>query len=406
MIERVAYLSLHTSPLLQPGSGDAGGMNVYIDELAQTMADRGVHVDVFTRAIDPNQAPIVQVSERYRVIHIAAGPMLELPVAQLTDHVFEFAESVIEWVRRSRVDYDVVHSHYWLSGWAGLMVKRVLDIPLANSFHTLGRVKDATRREDQAPSGLVRVVAEHDVISGSDCVIASTPAEYDDLLTHYGADPTRLCTSRPGVNHIIFKPGDKGAAREALGLDPSDPMVLFVGRIQALKGVDVAIDAFSQAREHVPGSHMVVVGGASGPHGFEEVDEIHQQVKDLDISDAVTFVPPVPHADLATYYQAADLLIFPSRSESFGLVAAEAQACGTPVIAARVGGLEYVVADGESGVLVDGWDADDYAETIARLLGDDERREAMAAEAVRFADQFSWQATTDRLLELYAGIQG
>lgn len=406
MIERVAYLSLHTSPLLQPGSGDAGGMNVYIDELARTMADRGVLVDVFTRAVDPNQPPIVVVNDHYRVVHIASGPMMELPVAELTGYVFEFAESVCEWAEAMGAKYDVVHSHYWLSGWAGLMVKRILGIPLANSFHTLGRVKDVTRRIDEARSPLIRIAAEQDVLAGSDCVISSTQAEYDDLLLHYGADPARLCTSPPGVDHELFCPGDRAAARSKLDLDSEAPLILFVGRIQALKGVDVAIDALDKVRAGVPGAEMLVVGGASGPHGFEEVNRIRAQVAERGLESAVRFHDPVPHRDLAVFYQAADVLVFPSRSESFGLVAAEAQACGTPVVAARVGGLPYVVSHNESGVLVDGWESADYADALSRILTDAPWRAQLSAGALQFSDQFSWASTASRLLELYAGIQG
>lgn len=406
MIDRVAYLSLHTSPLVQPGSGDAGGMNVYIDELARTMAGRGVHVDVFTRAVDPNQPPIVIVNDHYRVIHIAAGPMFELPIIQLTEYVFEFAESVCDWAKTTGTRYDIVHSHYWLSGWAGLMVKRILGIPLANSFHTLARVKDATRRPDERPSALVRIAAEHDVIAGSDCVISSTRAEYDDLLTHYGADPARLCTSPPGVDHELFKPGDQKAARTALGFPLNDPLVLFVGRIQALKGVDVAFDAFEKVQAGLPAARMVIVGGPSGPNGEAEASALRESIDHRGLGHLVDFYSPVPHRELAVFYQAADVLVFPSRSESFGLVAAEAEACGTPVVAARVGGLPYVVSDGNSGVLVDGWESGDYADALTRILTDANYRQQLSAGAIAFSEQFSWASTAHRLLELYAGIQG
>lgn len=406
MINRVAYLSLHTSPLIQPGRGDAGGMNVYIDELARTMAARGVHVDVFTRAVDPDQAPVVTVNDHYQVIHIAAGPMMELPISQLTEFVFDFAEHVCEWATAREVTYDLVHSHYWLSGWAGLMVKRILGIPLANSFHTLARVKDATRRPDEPPSGLVRIAAEHDVIAGSDCVISSTRAEYDDLLTHYGADPNRLCTSPPGVDHDIFQPGDKAAARARLGIPERVPLVLFVGRIQALKGVDVAIDAFDKVHAGLSDARMIVVGGASGPSGPEEVASLRSRVAQQGLERVVEFFDPVPHNELAVFYQAADVLIFPSRSESFGLVAAEAEACGTPVVAARVGGLPYVVSHDESGVLIDGWEPADYADALTRILIDADYRQRLSEGALAYSEQFSWASTAHRLLELYAGIKG
>ena len=399
MIRRVAYLSLHTSPLLQPGSGDAGGMNVYIDELARTMSARGIFVDVFTRATAVDLPHVVQVNEHYRVIHIAAGPMTTLPVSQLTEHVFDYAEAVIDWARARHCEYDLVHSHYWLSGWAGLLVKRVLGIPLANSFHTLGRVKDATRRKDEPATSLVRIAAEHEVIAGSNCVIGSTPLEADDLLEHYGADPTRLCVSPPGVNHAAFSPGDRGAAREQTNL-ADVPTVLFVGRIQALKGVDVTIEAFRQVAQRLPDAQLVVLGGPSGRSGPAEVEAVRKSARDLN----VVFVDPQPHLSLADYYRSANVLLFPSRSESFGLVAVEAQACGTPVVAARVGGLTYAVSNGESGYLVDGWDPSDYAEHVLDILMDAKLAERLSAGAVKFSDGFSWDATADRLLELYAGI--
>lgn len=404
MISRVAYLSLHTSPLVQPGAGDAGGMNVYIDELARTMADRGVDVDVFTRRTDAESPDVVDVVDGYRVVHIDAGPAVPLPVRQLTDVVFDFAERVVEWAQRRDIAYDVVHSHYWLSGWAGLMVKRLLDIPLANSFHTLGRVKDATRRSDEPPTGLVRIAAEHEVIAGSNCVIASTKYEAEDLLSHYGADPTRLCISPPGVNHDVFRPGDRAMARRSVGLPEDVPVVLFVGRIQALKGIDVAIEAFAEVHQKLPDALLVVVGGPSGPRGTEEASRVVARVERAELP--VRFVDPVPHEALAAFYQAADVVVFPSRSESFGLVAAEAQACGIPVVAARAGGLVHAVSDRTSGILVDGWDPTDYAAALLEVLTDPDVAQRLGDGAVEFARQFSWDATATRLLELYAGITG
>lgn len=404
MIRRVAYLTLHTSPLLQPGEGDAGGMNVYIHELAQTMAGRGIEVDVFTRAASPDVEPIVRVSDKYRVIHIPAGPMHPVPISGLTDSVFEFAEAVIGWAEANDRQYDLVHSHYWLSGWAGLMVKRILDLPLANSFHTLGRVKDATRRNDEPASALVRIAAEHEVIAGSDCVIGSTPYEAEDLLDHYEADPARLCVSPPGINHEVFCPGDSSEARRELGLSTEGPIVLFVGRIQALKAPDVAVAALALVREKVEDARLVIVGGASGPGGTAELARLHAMVDGLGLVEAVTFVEPQPHEDLAKFYRAADAVILPSRSESFGLVAVEAQACGTPVVAAHAGGLSFSVADDESGFLVSPGSAENYAARLVELLSDEELAERLSKGAVEYAKQFSWEATADRLLELYAGI--
>lgn len=403
MIRRVAFLSLHTSPLIQPGSGDAGGMNVYIDELARTLVERGIHVDVFTRATSPVEVAEVAVLPQYRVVHVAAGPEEHLPMHELPATVQPFADGVIE--RMDGDAYDVVHSHYWLSGWAGLVVKRATGVPLANSFHTLGRVKDATRRVGEPAESLVRIAAEHEVIAGSDCVIASTPFEADDLTRRYQADPARLCVTHPGVNHNLFTPGPRSKARRVLGWDDR-AVILFVGRIQPLKGLDVALAAFVRIRAERPDARLVVVGGPSGPLGEEELERIRNQVAGLDLEGSVTFVGSQPHEKIADYYRAADVLLVPSRSESFGLVAAEAQAAGLPVVAARIGGLAYTVDDGTSGFLIDGWDADGYAAAALRILADADLASRLAAGAVGFATRFSWTVAADRLLELYGGITG
>jgi len=403
MIRRVAFLSLHTSPLIQPGSGDAGGMNVYIDELARTLIERGVDVDVFTRATDPWQPVAVEVVPGYRVVHVPAGPGRALSMKDLPATVQPFADGVVE--RMHGEAFDIVHSHYWLSGWAGLVVKRATGVPLANSFHTLGRVKDATRRVGEPAESLVRIAAEHEVIAGSDCVIASTPFEAEDLARRYQADPARLCVTPPGVNHDLFAPGPRFTARRTLGWDDR-PVVLFVGRIQPLKGLDVAMEAYVRILRELPEARLVVVGGPSGAQGEEELARIRARALALDLERTVAFVPSRPHAEIADYYRAADVLLVPSRSESFGLVAAEAQASGLPVVAARIGGLAYTVDDGTSGFLVDGWDADGFAAAATRIMLDAELAARLARGAVEFATRFSWKVAADRMLELYGGISG
>jgi D-inositol-3-phosphate glycosyltransferase len=402
VISRVAYLSMHTSPLLQPGFGDAGGMNVYIDELSRTMAQRGVEVDVFTRRDDPALPKVVEVGPGYRVHHVDAGPARPLPVARLARYVRQYADGVLSAVRDESTKPDIIHSHYWLSGWAGLIVKRCLEVPLANSFHTLGRVKDLTRRHDEPPESLLRIAAEHEVIEGSDCVVASTPLEAEDLMDHYGADPTRLCTSPPGVDHGVFSPGDRSEARRRLGLGEG-PLLLFVGRIQPLKGVDVAVDTLAAVRSTLPDAHMVIIGGPSGPAGADEYVAIVERIERLGLTGAVTMLAPVPHVDLAVHYRAADALVLPSRSESFGLVAAEAQACGLPVVATRVGGLVHVVSHERSGLLVDGWDPSDHARAVLSIIVDPAVRARYSQGATEWSERFSWDSTAHRFLELYQG---
>jgi D-inositol-3-phosphate glycosyltransferase len=400
MIKRVAFLSLHTSPLVQPGAGDGGGMNVYIDEIARVLVDRGVHVDVFTR-MDGSYLSDVVVVPGYRVVHIPAGPSVRMALADLPAWVQTFADAVINRMRGE--PYDVVHSHYWLSGWAGLLVKRALGLPLANSFHTLGRVKDATRRAGEPAESLVRIAAEQDVIDGSDCVIASTPSEAQDLANHYHADPARLCITHPGVNHDIFRPGSREEARRKLGWT-DDPVVLVVGRIQALKGVDIAVEAFARISEAMSTARLVVVGGASGPSGDEELESLRRRVDELRLTDLVDFVPVRPHEEITDYYRASDLLLVPSRSETFGLVAAEAQACGLPVVATRVGGLAHAVEHLASGFLIEGWDPREFADSALRLLSDPPLWITMSKGAVESARRFSWEVAADRLIELYTGI--
>ena len=405
MIKRVAYLALHTSPLSQPGVGNAGGMNVYVNELACTMAGRGIEATVFTRRTDPDQPDVIDVRDAYRVIHLDAGPPRPLPISELMSHVAEFGEGVVAETRNS--GFDLVHSHYWLSGWAGVLVKEAHGLPLANSFHTLGRVKDVARRRGEASSSAARLRAEDGVIAGSDCVIASTPYEFDDLIEHYAASPERLCISQPGIDHSLFTPGDRGEARRRLGVG-DEPLILCVGRIQAHKGFDVAIDMLSLLPETLAvGSGpptLMIVGGPSGPKGEEELEDLRSRAAVIGVADQVRFIPPQPHGNIVDYYRAADLLVMPSHSESFGLVAAEAQASGLPVVASRVGGLPYVVGASTSGLLVHDHDPHSFAAAAKAILDHPAFRSRLSTGAVEFAARFSWDGTADRLLDLYAGI--
>ncbi len=410
MITQVAYLSLHTCPVQPPGAGDAGGMNVYINELAQTIARRGIAVVVFTRCNGAHPM-VLDVRPGYRVVHVTAGPAAPVPMHDMPGLVGEFAEETLAWIDASGLSFDLIHSHYWLSGWSGVILKERLGIPLANSFHTLGRIKDLNRRPDEPGAGCMRTMAEEEVIARSDCVIASTPFEFDDLLEHYHASPERLCTSIPGIDHGLFRPDDRAAARIRTGIDPSlgdDPVVLFVGRIQVLKGIDVAITAFAGIPEEATARppHLVIVGGPSGPGGEMELARLHELAAALGVAARVHFLPPQPHDQLACFYQAADVLIMPSRTESFGLVAAEAQACGLPVVAAAVGGLRFVVDDGRSGYLVEGHDPAAYTDAVTRVLSDHGLAMKLSRGGIDFAERFSWSKTADNLVELYHGITG
>lgn len=404
MISRVAYLSLHSCPLIQPGSGDSGGMNVYIKELSRSMAEHGVEVVVFTRRTDDTTAEVTEVMPGFRVVHIDAGPRVHLPIRDLPGLVGEFAEATVRWIDERGLAFDLIHSHYWLSGWAGVLLKEKLGIPLANSFHTLGRVKDLTRHPDDGPEGAIRTLTEEEVIARSDCVVASTPFEFDDLMEHYAADPARLCTSPPGIDHSVFEPDDKAEAKRRSGIGER-PTILFAGRIQPLKGVDTAIAALELVRTEEP-AQLIIIGGPSGTGGEAEIARLRALTIELGVEEHVHFIPPLRRDQLVTFYQAADVMIMPSRSETFGLVAAEAQSCGAPVIASEVGGLPYIIEHEKSGLLISGHDPAEYAAAIERVLNDPAFAEQLREGALEHSQRFSWDATVSRFLELYEGITG
>ncbi|GMR02010.1 MAG: D-inositol-3-phosphate glycosyltransferase [Acidimicrobiia bacterium] len=409
MISAVAYIAMHTSPLIQPGAGDAGGMNVYLDRLSRTMADRNVDVTVFTRRADVDMPLVAEVALGYRVVQIEAGPTQRIPIGLMKPYAAEFAAGVERWIRSRRRTYDLVHSHYWLSGRCGVRLKDSLGLPLANSFHTLGKVKDATRHPDEAPSSEDRLLTEQEVIARSDCVIASTPYEFDDLLRQYDASPERLCVSPPGVDHSVFHPGDRAEARRRLGFG-NERIVLFAGRIQSHKGTNIAVQALGELQEGLTDESgptvLHIVGGTSGPDGERELARCQSTAERLGLTDRIRLYDPVPHSVLADHYRASDVVIVPSRSESFGLVAAEAQACGTPVVAANTGGLPYVVNASESGLLVDDHDPRAFASAITAILEYPSFAERLSQGGVSFSKRFSWDRTATRLLELYGGITG
>jgi D-inositol-3-phosphate glycosyltransferase len=397
-MRRLAVLSLHTSPLVQPGQGDSGGMNVYVRELVSALAQAGVETDVFVRRWDERSPEIVEVEPGFRVVHVDAGPP-DLAKEQLPDVVDDFADGVREHLERVG-DVDALHANYWLSGVAGHRLKHELSLPLVSTFHTLARVKAETG--DAEPERRVR--AETDVIGCSDAILASCVAEADQLVRLYGADPTRIELVAPGVDHAFFSPGDRGGARHALRhLDLGDgPVLLFVGRIQPLKGLDVAVRALAALGR--PDATLVVVGGASGQEGSAEVERIDKLVAELGLTDQIRFVAPVPHHLLSTYYRAADVCLVPSRSESFGLVALEAAACGTPVVAAAVGGLRTLVEHERTGFLVEGRDPAAFADCTRAILSTPAMAAELSARAASRARDYTWSIAAGRLRRLYSDL--
>ena len=387
---------MHTSPLAQPGTGDGGGMNVYVSELAAALARAGVECDVYTRSYRPDLEPVVRVEPGLRVHHVPAGPLGEVEKEDLPGLFDEFTAGVLARIRATG-GADAVHANYWLSGIAGHAIKHELDLPLVSTFHTLARVKAEGDVEPER-----RAAAEARIMGCSDAVLASCTVEAHQIHELYGADPDRIEIVAPGVDHAFFSPGHRPQARRALGLPEAGKMLLFVGRIQPLKGLDVAVETLAHLDR--PDTFLVVVGGPSGAQGSAEVDRIKKLVADRGLVDRVRFVPPQRHELLSTYYRAADVCLVPSRSESFGLVALEAAACGTPVVASAVGGLRTLVDHGQTGFLVVGRQPDAFAAFTAELLENPGVATRMSERAAQRARQYTWSVAGARLRRLYADL--
>ncbi len=400
---RIAMISLHTSPLDQPGTGDAGGMNVYVVELSKRLAARDIEVEIYTRATSSALPPSVEAFPGVTVHHVHAGPFEGLTKDELPGQMCVFAREVLRAeAHHDQGWYDVIHSHYWLSGQVGALVRDRWSVPLAHTMHTMAKVKNESLATGDKPEPDGRVIGEEQVVGAADMLIANTDIEAKQLVELYGADPGRVEVVHPGVDLDVFRP--RPGARSRLGLAQDAVVLMFAGRIQPLKAPDVLLHAVARILERDPDLRrrlvVPVVGGPSGS-GLEHPESLAQLASSLGIDDVVRFVPPVAQADLADWYSAATLVCVPSYNESFGLVAVEAQACGTPVVAAAVGGLPTVVRDGVSGLLVESHDADDYAAAIRRIVEQPALRESMARAAVEQAATFAWERTADATVEVY-----
>lgn len=408
---RIATLSVHTSPLDQPGTGDAGGMNVYVVEVAKRLAARGTEVEIFTRAVCRDTPPLHEIAPGVLVRSVPAGPFEELDKASLPEQVCPFTLEVLRAEAAAEPGrYDLVHAHYWLSGIVGASVAARWGVPLVQSMHTLAAVKNASLAADDAAEPESRIRGEQEVVAAADRMIANTDEEAQQLIRYYGADPDRVRTVNPGVNLSVFRPGRssaRAAVRERLGIAPDAVVLMFAGRVQPLKGPDVFLKAAARLAADVPSLRdrlvVVMVGGPSGSASRADPDRMRQLAATLGIGDIVRFEPPCPQGELADWYRAATLVLAPSHSESFGLVALEAQACGTPVVAAAAGGLCTAVRDGYSGVLVDGHDPASWAGAVRSLLSAPGRLARLSAGAARHASGFGWSATVERLTAVYTG---
>ena len=405
--QRIAMLSVHTSPLDQPGTGDAGGMNVYVAELSRALARRGAAVEIFTRATTsalPETVPLDAGDGRVLVHHVPAGPYGGLDKNDLPGQLCAMTAGVLRLgAARPAGWFDVVHSHYWLSGQVGWLAAERWDVPLVHTMHTMARVKNAALAPGDTPEPATRVIGEEQVVAASDALVASTTEEAQDLVGMYGADPARVHVVAPGVDLRTFRPrdGERDPLRRALGLPADRDVVLFAGRVQPLKAPDVLVRALGVLRATGrPLPLLVVLGGPSGR--ATALRELRALAVAEGVADDVLFRPPVTRPELAQWFAAADLVAMPSRSESFGLVAVEAQAAGTPVVASAVGGLRSVVHDGVSGRQVRGHDPAVWADALASALADPAARGPWRTGARRVAERYGWDATAQQLLAVYA----
>jgi D-inositol-3-phosphate glycosyltransferase len=405
-LRRVAMLSVHTSPLDQPGTGDAGGMNVYVVELARQLAAEGIEVEVFTRATSGQLPPLVELTDGVTVRHVVAGPFEGLNKGELPGQLCTFAREVLRTEAAYAPGYyDLIHSHYWLSGQVGALARDRWGVPLVHSMHTTAKVKNAWLADGDTPEPMARIIGEEQVVEAADMIVANTDDERQQLIDLYDAEPERLRVISPGVDLDVFRPGSQTEARARLGVASDALVVTFVGRIQPLKAPDVVIRAVAELVTRRPDLRerlvVPVIGGPSGsgldaPHGLVDL------ARSAGVSDVVRFVAPVERSELVDHYRAASLVCVPSYNESFGLVAIEAQACGTPVVAANVGGLPTAVRRDVCGVLVDGHDPGDYAAVFERLLADPSELERLAQSAPEHAQQFGWGRTAELTLDAYA----
>ncbi len=404
-VRRVAMISVHTSPLDQPGTGDAGGMNVYVLELSKRLAAAGIEVDIFTRATSSRHASVLAAGDGITVHNIHAGPFEGLSKGELPGQLCVFAREVLRTEAMKPLGhYDLVHSHYWLSGQVGALARDRWGVPLVHTMHTMAKVKNDALAEGDTPEPAARIIGEEQVVEAADMLVASTDIEAKQLINLYDADPGRVEVVHPGVDLTVFRPRDTDEARHRLGLPTDAHVVLFAGRLQPLKAPDVLLRAVALLLEETPDlrSRLVVpiVGGPSGT-GLEHPEALAELADRLGIGDVVRFVPPVPPSELAVWDAAASVVAVPSYNESFGLVAAEAQAAGTPVIAAAVGGLTTVVADGESGLLLDTHEPAAWASALRHVLLDDAFRARLAQGARERGGAFSWERTAERTLDVY-----
>ncbi len=399
---RVAMLSVHTCPLAALGGKETGGMNVYVRELARELGRMGAAVDIFTRSQNPAIPRVVEMADTVRVVHLPAGPEAPRLRERVHEDLDEFLDGVEAWRIARSVDYDLVHAHYWLSGVVALALRDRWSAPIVQMFHTLGRLKNDAARQPDDREPVVRLREEARLVAEADLIVAASEVERAHLVGH-GASPTRVTVIPCGVDTELFRPGDAEVARAALGLDDR-PLVLYVGRIAPIKGLDTLLDAMARLSARGRAPRLMIVGGdADEPVDGHEAG-LRRHAARLGLADAVTFVGAQPQERLRSYYVAADVTVLPSYYESFGMVALEAMACGSPVIASRVGGLATTVVDDVTGFLVPDGDAEALARRLEGVLADGALRWRIGREGVRWAAQHRWPCVAEAVCRAYAGL--
>lgn len=403
----IAMLSYHTCPLAILGGKNTGGMNVYVRELTHHLGVRGVHVDVFTRSEDEH-IPHISHDLGYgnRVVHIPAGPEHSLSKPELFDYISLFAQHINDFALEKGIKYDLIHSHYWMSGVAGHWLEELWDVKTVQMFHTLGLVKQMIARSDEEREGAYRIEGEKDVVQEAHRIIAATESEKTQLIDLYQTPQEKITIIPPGVDTCHFYPIPQDEAKDAIGIPKHDRMVLFVGRIEPLKGIDTLVEAMALLKLDCGKCphYLVIIGGdqeATPEQESAEMARLKALCAKLDLKDVILFLGKKGQDTLKYYYSAADLLVMPSHYESFGMVALEAMACGTSVIASDVGGLAHLIKDGETGFLVPKGDPQTLAECMTRLILDEKLRKRISKNASAYAKQFDWLHITDKILHVY-----
>lgn len=406
-------LSVHTSPLAALGGKDTGGMNVYVRELSRQLGGRGIAVDVFTRRQDLATPTIERPWPNVRVVQVNAGPPEPQDRRQLYPLLPAFVQGLQAFATSEGIRYDLLHSHYWLSGWVALELRQRWQVPVVHMFHTLGYLKSAAAANGQGSEARERTRVETDIICEADCIVAATPADRDQMVEFYAADPQRIVVVPPGVDLELFRPIPKADARRFVGLsDPEGRLLLFVGRLDPVKGLNVLFDALCQLLRNRQGQGhicLAVIGGEGAENGEalrEEAVCLDEVKERYGLQEMVAFLGSRSQETLPYYYSAADVCVMPSLYESFGLVALEAMACGTPVVASRVGGLPHVVRDGETGLLVPENDPEALAGTLQTLLADEVLRHRLGERAREVAQGLSWERVAEQIVALYQQVAG